>query len=579
MNERLLAKLDEAKRRRPGARETAALLRRIRRARFSDAESLVRLHDALLFLRAYPHSREVMRLSDLLLSEFAARVARLADSGADLSAFDHPEVSGIAGTYITTDYSYDVVRWLKRRFGGRVSADWSLHEATDRLRAAWPEFLPLLEEEALEDANVPYLEYLRAALLRQGFGGQARRRGEDDLEWLLSRIERLPLSPREKAERYDALGISICWQLGGGRVTRTRMRHPARRIFFHDQPLRRHGVSIEEELASPPLTVRRLSRREAEAVVEMTRGATVLRYREYYGFTFADPAWVLAADAGRGLEIFLLGLEPDRRLPLRAGFAGFFVKNAVPIGYIEALAFFERVEVGFNIYYAFREGESAWIFARVVKFLNQALGVASFSIDPYQIGHENEEAIASGAFWFYRKLGFRSTDPQLRALTAREEAKLAADSAYRTPSSVLRRLATHNLLYDVLSSGNPKSKIQDPKSDWDRFHVRNIALAVVRRMAREFGGDAARIRSASQVRVAKALGTDARRWSAEERRVFADLAPVLDLIPGLPRWPKGERDAVAEVVRAKAGRLESRYLRLMQRHARLRAALLHLGSR
>jgi len=567
MNERLLARLDAAKRRRPGARETAALVRKARRARFSDAESLVRLHDALLFLRAYPHSREVMSLCDLVLSEFAARVARLAESGADLSTFDHPEVSGIAGTSITTDYSYDVVRWLKRHFGGRVCVDWSLHEATDRLRAAWPEFLPLLEEEALEDANVPYLEYLRAG----------RRRGEDDLEWLLSRIERLPLSSRERAERYDALGISIRWLLGGGRVTRTRMRYPARRIFFHDQPLRRHGVSIEAELASPPLPIRRLSPREAEAVAEMTRGATVLRYREYYGFAFADPAWVLAADAGRGLEIFLLGLERDRRLPLRAGFAGFFVKNGVPIGYIEALAFFERVEVGFNIYYAFREGESAWIFARVVKLLNQALGVASFSIDPYQIGQENEEAIASGAFWFYRKLGFRSTDRRLRALTEKEEKKLAADPRYRSPASVLRRLARSNLLYEVPS--HPKSGIQSSESVWDHFHIRNLALAVIRRMAREFGGEAGRIFRASEERVARALSLRPESWPPESKQILGRLALVLDLIPELPQWPKRDRDAAADVLRAKAASRESLYLRLMQKHARLRHELLRLGSR
>jgi len=304
-----------------------------------------------------------------------------------------------------------------------------------------------------------------------------------------------------------------------------------------------------------------------------------LRYREYYAFTYGDPGSILQADAGRGLEITLVGAEADRRLPLRASYGGFLVKNGVPIGYFEALALFERMEVGFNLYYAFREGESAWTFARSLKFLRQALGVTSFSLDPYQIGYENEEAIASGAFWFYRKLGFRSTDRQLRALTAREEAKLAADSAYRTPPSVLRRLAAHNLLYEVESSGNPKSRIQNRKSGWDRFHVRNIALAVARRMAREFGGDAARTRSASEKRVAKALGAPARRWSADERRAFADLAPVLDLIPDLPRWPKGERDAVAEVVRAKAGRLESRYLRLMQKHARLREAFLDLGSR
>jgi hypothetical protein len=570
MTQPLLNRLEEARRRRPGAGAAARLLRSLAKRSFSDASSLIRFHDAVLFLRAYPHSRAVLRVCENILSTFGSRVEKLAASGADLSAFDHPEVSGISGTSVTTDYSYDVVRWLKRRFGGRVAIDWEGYEADDRLRALLPVFLPLLAEEALEDANVPYRDYLR----------QARSRGQDDLSWLLERIDSLALPAGEKAERYDALGLSVVWKLGGGRATRTRMRRPARRTFFHDEPLMtRREVSLAEEFASPPLPIRRLFRREAAAILETAREATALRYREYYAFTYGDPGSIIQADVGRGLEITLVGAEADRRLPLRASYGGFLVKNGVPIGYFEALAFFERMELGFNLYYAFREGESAWTFARSLKFLRQALGVTSFSLDPYQIGYENEEAIASGAFWFYRKLGFRSTDRQLRALTAREEAKLAADSAYRTPSSVLRRLAAHNLLYEVESSGNPKSKIQNSKSDWDRFHVRNIALAVVRRMAREFGGDAARIRSASQKRVAKALGAAARRWSADERQAFADFAPVLDLIPDLPRWPRGERDAVAEVVRAKAGRLESRYLRLMQRHARLREALLDLGSR
>lgn len=91
-----------------------------------------------------------------LLRGFAGRIAKLADSGEELAPFDVPEVSGIAGTTIATDYSYDVVRWLKKRHGRGVQIDWEGFEEADRLRALWPEFLPLLEEEALEDANVPY---------------------------------------------------------------------------------------------------------------------------------------------------------------------------------------------------------------------------------------------------------------------------------------------------------------------------------------------------------------------------------------------------------------------------------------
>ncbi len=587
-----LERLEEAKRRRPGAGEAARSLRSLRRRRFSDAGTLIRLHDALLFLRAYPHSRTVMTLAESLLATVGSRVAQLAASGADLSPFDHPEVSGIAGTSVTTDYSYDVVVWLKTRFGRRVAIDWEDYEATDRLRAAWPAFLPLLEEEALEDANVPYLEYLKTV-----------DRG-DGLAWLLSRIAALPLAPGEKAERYDALGLSVAWSLGDGRATRTRMRYPARKTFFHDMPLlTRQDVSLAAELSSAPLPMRRLPRREALAVLEMTREATALRYREYYAFTFGDPAAVLEADAGRGLRIFLIGTERGRRLPLRSGYGGFLVKNGVPIGYFEALAFIERMEVGFNLYYAFREGESAWTFARSLKFLRQALGVTSFSLDPYQIGYGNEEAIASGAFWFYRKLGFRSTDPRLRDLTAREEARIAADPSYRTPASHLRRLATHNLLYEHChpevadapepplwrrrersDEGSapvpvPQSRIPESQLSWDRFHVRNIALAVTRRMAREFGGDAEETRRASETRVAWALGVNPRRWNPTEREAFAKLALALDLIRDLARWTKEEKRTLVEIIHAKAGPRESRYLRLMQRHARLRAAILRLGAR
>ncbi len=560
-SDRLLEELERFQRRRPSGERLRKLLETLGASDFPDAESLIRFHEALLFLRAYPHDRRVLRRTESLLRGFAQRVAKLAASGEDLAPFDTPEVSGIVGTTITTDYSYDVVAWLKRRFGRSVRIAWEGFEGTDRLRALWPRFLPLLEEEALEDANVPYREWLRAA----------RRKGHDDLAWLLARIEKLPVPENERAERYEALGLSISWGIGTSAASRTKARWPSRRVFFHDTPMIPRGdVSLKAELAGPPLPVRKLSRREGTAVLEMTRKATALRYREYYGFTYGDAASVRSARPGRGVEIFLLGLERKRRLPLRAGFAGFIVKNGVPVGYVEALAFFDRIEIGFNIYYTFREGESAWIFAKVLKLLHQVLGVSSFSIDPYQIGHENEEAIESGAFWFYRKLGFSSASGKLRALTEREEKKIAADPGYRSSRAVLLRLARSNLLYEV-----PPTK----PGQWDKFHIRNLGLAVQRRMAEEFRGNADRIRRESLQRVGAALGVDLRSWPAAERRAFEDFSLVLSLIRDLPRWTREEKAAVTSIARSKGGPDETRYLRLMQRHARLRQALIKLGSR
>jgi len=129
---------------------------------------------------------------------------------------------------------------------------------------------------------------------------------------------------------------------------------------------------------------------------------------------------------------------------------------------------------------------------------------------------------------------------------------------------------THNLLYEVPGT---------PSGEWDRFHIRNLGLRVNRRMARRFGGSAAAIRAAAARRVAKALGLRPARLAPLERRAFESFALVLDEIRDLASWTRPERRGIREIVRAKAGGVERRYLRLLQRHARLRAALLALGSR
>jgi hypothetical protein len=256
------------------------------------------------------------------------------------------------------------------------------------------------------------------------------------------------------------------------------------------------------------------------------------------------------------------------------------VKNGVPIGYAESLALFERTEFGFNLFYTFRDGESAWIYARLLHLFRQYLGVTVIAIDPYQIGFHNEEAIESGAFWFYRKLGFRPVKPELAKMVAREEQKISRNKTYRTPKTVLRKLAAGHLLYESPSTSHP--------GDWDYFHMRNIGLAVQRRLAEQFDGDEQKIRRSSAQAVAEVLGLD--ETDEEERRivdnmignvfndVFTRLAMALALIPDLSLWSDEEKMALNLIVQAKASGDESRYVRLLQSHAKLRQAIIRIGS-
>src|SRR5438270_805608 len=214
------------------------------------------------------------------------------------------------------------------------------------------------------------------------------------------------------------------------------MRLSARRIFFHKSPLiARRDILLSRELTSPAISIEKLSRAQAERILDLARETSAVRYRELHGFTNGDANRILKADLGRGTQVFITGVPPEKRLPLRAYHAALIFKNGVPVAYFEGLSICERMESGFNLYYTFRDGETAWVYARILRLMRQLLGVTVFSIDPYQVGHENEEGIESGAFWFYRKLGFRPIKPELLKLTRAEEAKVRNNPRHRTSAS------------------------------------------------------------------------------------------------------------------------------------------------
>ena len=142
--------------------------------------------------------------------------------------------------------------------------------------------------------------------------------------------------------------------------------------------------------------------------------------------------------------------------------------------------------------------------------------------------------------------------------------------SYRTSKAVLRRLAAGPMIFEL-----DESRV----GDWDRFQVRSIGLAVQRRMAARFGGDAEKMRAASVEKAARVLGIRMRDWSAVELAALSDFAAVLELIPDMARWGDSEKQALVQIIRAKAGADEARYLKLMQGHLRLRTEMIKLGSK
>jgi hypothetical protein len=542
------------------ATRVVKLLNRLDAARFPDTASLIRFHEALLFLRAFPQAPAVVRATERILNRLHKKAEALRKAAADMDDFEPFEVAGIAGTEMEDTLSFDVANWLIKRMPGKVEIAWENYEPGRELGNTGPRFIPLLEDDACVEADTPWRRWLEAA------GGKKHATPA----WLIQRFEKLPLPPQQKAELYESLRVPLRWNLENSVITRTRNWKPVRSVFYHSEPLiSRSQVSLADELARPPAQLKKLSRKQGDEVMDLIREVMLVRYRELYGTTLGDPASVVRSDLGRGVSIYLWNLPPDRRLPLRAYVAGLTLKNGVPINYVEAIGLCEWMEVGFNTFYTFRGGEAGWIYAQVLRCLCHLMGTTCVSVYPYQLGHDNDEAIESGAFWFYRKLGFRPGRAELQKLAEREELKIAADSKYRTPSKTLRRLASGHAFYEL-----PGNEV----GAWDTFSTRNIGLRVNRRMAREFQGDSSRMRQQSVRSVARILGVDASSWTSSERVSFENFAVLLGLVPGLHSWRRDEKEALVRIIRSKSKADEMIYLHLTQRHERFREALLKLGS-
>lgn len=454
----LLVQLDELKTQftPAAARQIDQLLTRLARKKIKDTETLFRYHELLLFLRAYAHNASIVRTVERELRGFANRVAFLEQQGIDLAPLQHPEWSGIAGTSVIDTFGFYIVRGLVEKHPAQVAIYWDWFEDENRLAATWPRFMPLLEEDALVEANVPYREWLAAARGRR-----------TELAWLIEQFDKLPKSDKERAELYDSQQLYVIWTPSFN-LSRTGMRVAARKVFYHRAPLiQRREIDLRKELAEPTPRLQKLSASQGEKALDMARDASTIRYRELYGFTHGDAKNVYRAELGRGVEIFLFGLPPEKRLPLRTYHALMIYKNGVPIGYFEGLSLFERMESGFNLYYTFRDGETAWLYARILNVMHHFAGVTAFSLDPYQIGFENEEGIESGAFWFYRKFGFRPTQRDALQLALREEEKIRTRKGYRTSAATLRKLARSPMIFEL---------DERRKGDWDNFQIRKIGF-------------------------------------------------------------------------------------------------------
>jgi hypothetical protein len=531
-----------------------AILGAIAHANPRSLDLLVQLHEDLLFLRAFPDDAGIHALAGDGLRRIAVLLRRL--PAARRAPADD---SGMDGTTSRHTFEHPIARWLARKFPHDVEIDWKHVDDSARLDALIHPVVQHAELDAFESDELPTATWI------------ANARGDacpSDLQWILDAGDAISRrTSRAFAAAYDSAEVPVAWNLDGSWASATLNQIALAPPVFRDG-MRAAPAHPVRHIASPLPAIALLPRRQAVELIDVARAALAARCREVYAISYANPAEVWLAGLGEGASLAIIGAAAESRLSLESNYGYLLLSNGVPIGYGGVTPLFHQANTGINVFDPFRRGEAALLWAQMLRAFATLFGVRRFVVNAYQFGEGNAEAIHSGAFWFYYRLGFRPVVAGTRRLAAKEFSRIRRKHAYRSPAATLRALATCDL--HLTLPGFPRGAFFD-----ERWLVRT-GVRATRLIAREDASTREASVARIAARVAAELGARPASWPVAERTAFARLAPVVALLPGVARWGRADREALVEILRAKGRAQERDFVLLAQSHPRFYQALIAL---
>ena len=529
------------------------LLRFLERRRLNKAKEVAQFHDILCFMRAWPNGPEILEVTERILEGFANR--------SDLRRFHNQlEGSGIAGTVISYRFFHPTAEWLAERWGHRLQID-------------WPEFENAANLESFLSILVSYAE--TPALDEYDFGAHVwiermKNPGETDAVFLIRSFKALHADSFLQEKLYEDLDPPLRLLPGADTPSRSTEKFPTKRITWQKEPIQNQRPDLKAAIRSSSFKMNKLGTGQARRAVELARGTMVARLRDLDAFAYADPNDVRIADCGGGVQVLLTGVLPKRRLLLESLYGFLLLKNGIPIGYGTGAGLFSSCEVAFNLFPAFRGGETALIYSLVLAIFRRLFDADTFMVDPYQLGQDNEEALHSGAWWFYANLGFMPLEPAALRLARAEMSRRRKRAGYRSSISALERLSQYPVFLELR---------RKRRGVLGTLNLAAVGLAVTDLMASRFGSDRKGGTRQCAMEVAHLLKAGSlNNTTADEREAWERWSPLVLALGSVHRWPRKDQRALVEVIRAKGGHHESDFVPLFDGHQRLRKGIQRMAE-
>ena len=376
--------------------------------------------DTLLFVVAYPDNKTVYTLAIQKLQELSAYLQ--ANENKQYSLYN----SGISGTAVCAAFGFEIVKWLQTHYRDYIRLD-SFEAGDGQIQAILSSLMSKLESEILQDSYYDWKEWIQRTLVP----------GQNLLDGLLAIFDNNDTRPEVKDELWTSMGVNIEINFPPPVMLNAALTIP----YSHRSLIRKNIPHTE---MSKPVRVK-LKPGEARQLIDCSRMILVRHLREIDPLSFADAQLVSYYHLPRGISIALLEMISERRHPIDSYIGYTVFKNGVPVAYAGSWLLFDSGRIGLNVFPAYRGGESQYIFRQVLQLHAQVYRLKRFTVDPYQIGNKNSDGIHSGAFWVYYHAGFRPMDTVLQEMAAAEATKIKRTPGYRSPASVLKKLAESKL--------------------------------------------------------------------------------------------------------------------------------------
>jgi hypothetical protein len=535
--------------------EKDRLLREIDPLKRLSARRIKLLHDTLYFTRAYPDNEAILRATVSLTARLRKTVEDHTGGNSGYPAFVN---TGLPGSQNTHSYSYGVLHRLVEIFPGSLDIDWEqiTYEPTfvDALNMA---VLPS-ESRGLEDEFRGLREWLQDCKSDPQ---------QTDLEIVLKLFSQSRLDPKQRVHVFETCEYPVIYRLNHPGSARSEIAVSPDTAYFQTRSFSDTRFPLRPKIVEPLKSCHRLKTKGGRRILDMSLVALCSRNLEIHPLIYAIPDDVVTTQCGRGIEVVFAGMNPEFRSVVESDFFFLILKNGVPIAYGPASVFLGCCEMGINLFSEFRGGEIRYIYAQFMRALYHLADVRYFFLTSYGMGDGNPEALRSGAFWFYRKLGFRAANPDVEALAREEKRMMRRIRGYRSSMSTLRELSLTDAYFD-LSSGTCTP-----------ISFEALGLAVTRNITNDYGGNRTRAERSCVRELTRSLGIrNFAKWSSAEKAALSRLAPILVQITGLAEWPVGEKRSLAAAIRAKGGRSEFDYIEQLRGVPRLAEALHTVAS-